>query len=49
MNEDPRVLVIVDDEALRGLVIRIVKQAGYQVRCRRRWPLRTRPPSRAYL
>ena len=31
MNEDPRVLVIDDDEALRELVIRVVKQAGYQV------------------
>ena len=30
MNEDPRVLVIDDDEALRELVIRIVKPAGYQ-------------------
>jgi CheY-like chemotaxis protein len=31
MDEDPRVLVIDDDEALRELVIRVVKQAGYQV------------------
>jgi CheY-like chemotaxis protein len=31
MDEDPRVLVIDDDDALRELVIRVVKQAGYQV------------------
>ena len=31
MTEEPRVLVIDDDEALRELVIRVVKQAGYQV------------------
>src|SRR5438477_12299291 len=30
-REGPRVLVIDDDEALRELVVRIVKQAGYQV------------------
>jgi CheY-like chemotaxis protein len=31
MNEDPRVLVIDDDEVLRELLIGVVKQAGYQV------------------
>jgi CheY-like chemotaxis protein len=31
MNEAPRVLVIDDDEDLRELEIRVVKQAGYQV------------------
>jgi DNA-binding response OmpR family regulator len=31
MNKDPRVLVIDDDEDLRELEIRVVKQAGYQV------------------
>jgi CheY-like chemotaxis protein len=31
MDEDPRVLVVDDDEDLRELEIRVVKQAGYQV------------------
>jgi CheY-like chemotaxis protein len=31
MDEDPRVLVIDDDEILRELVVRVVEQAGYQV------------------
>ena len=31
MDEDPRVLVIDDDEILRELVVRVVERAGYRV------------------
>lgn len=31
MDEDPRVLVIDDDEILRELVVRVVEEAGYRV------------------